>query len=171
MTTNELWLQGGGWGRQSRLEEQDEQVWVLSWASGLGGTGSSRAGCGCRSSRAALGAWMLLRQVQMVSGWAEPSDICWGTYVPLGPSWLRPPPCLDQECCSSHFPHRSVLREVCSQSQRCMLREQRELRRDKLRLKNAWEILRKSKGRTNKGSTVFVLKLWAERRKQQQGPL
>lgn len=28
---------------------------------------------------------------------AKPSDICWGTYVALGPSWLRPPPCLQYE--------------------------------------------------------------------------
>lgn len=28
---------------------------------------------------------------------AKPSDICRGTYVAIGPSWLRPPPCLEYE--------------------------------------------------------------------------
>lgn len=61
----------------------------------------------------------------------KPSDICWGTYAAMGPSWLRPPPCLEDE-------DARVISDIsytvlcwgsfAVKNQRCVLREQAELR-------------------------------------------
>lgn len=62
--------------------------------------------------------------------------------------------------------HCSVRGETCSQNQLHVVREQGEMMRHEVRLKNTWEMLRKSKERINKGNILFVLKPWTDRKRQ-----
>lgn len=70
---------------------------------------------------------------------AKVSGICWGTNMALGPSWLGSPPCLQYEdgrIIRAFLGTAQCRGETCSQNQLHVVREQGEMMRHEVRLKN-----------------------------------
>lgn len=146
---------------QGRQEKQDEQVWIFIWTSGISGI---RQQWGRRRVPEQPVCFRRVAAPQAGTDGERVTEalrhmlryICGsGSLLSQTTSLPRTGGC---KIYSRHFSHCSVLREMCSQNQRRVLREQGELRRYKSSLKNAWGMLRKWKERPKKDSTVFVLK-------------